>query len=66
MLRAGESLLANLMRGPDAPEIEAERIGESRRLYIWLDGNVPFYGTYGLDEQLARHEGQALPPPTLQ
>lgn len=39
---------------------------ESRRLYIWLDSNVPFYGTYGVEEQLAQHEGKAVPPPTLQ
>jgi len=39
---------------------------ERRRLYIWLDGNVPFYGTYEVDEQLAQHQGEALPPPALQ
>ncbi len=39
---------------------------ESRRLYIWLDGNVPFYGTYEVAEQLAQHAGEAVPPPTLQ
>ena len=40
--------------------------GELRRLYIWLDGNVPFYGTYDSDKQLAQKSGQLVPPPTLQ
>jgi hypothetical protein len=40
--------------------------GELRQLYIWLDGNVPFYGTYDSDEQLAQKSGRLVPPPTLQ
>ena len=39
---------------------------ELRRLYIWLDGNVPFYGTYEVEEQVAQRSGKAVPPPTLQ
>jgi len=39
---------------------------EFRRLYIWLDGNVPFYGTYESDTQLAQQNGVSVPPPTLQ
>ncbi|MCL4179659.1 MAG: hypothetical protein KJ072_18165 [Verrucomicrobia bacterium] len=39
---------------------------ERRRLYLWLDANVPFYGTYGREEQLAQREGQAIPPPSFQ
>ena len=39
---------------------------ELRRLYIWLDGNVPFYGTYDSDTQLAQQNGVSVPPPTLQ
>ena len=39
---------------------------ESRRLILWLDGNVPFYGTYGVQEQHAQHEGRAVPAPVLQ
>jgi hypothetical protein len=39
---------------------------ELRRLYIWLDGNVPFYGTYESDVRLAQKNGQSVPPPTLQ
>ena len=37
-----------------------------RRLYIWLDANVPFYGTYEQAQQLAKKDGQAVPPPLLQ
>ncbi|HLB74480.1 MAG TPA: hypothetical protein VJJ98_10710, partial [Sedimentisphaerales bacterium] len=36
------------------------------RLYIWLDGNVPFYGTYGEEEQLAQKAGKVVSPPILQ
>ena len=37
-----------------------------RRLYIWLDANAPFYGTYEPAQQLAQKDGQAVPPPLLQ
>jgi len=36
------------------------------RLYVWLDGNVPFYGTYGKAEQQAQRKGEAVPPPRVQ
>ncbi|MBN1817446.1 MAG: hypothetical protein JW828_08795 [Sedimentisphaerales bacterium] len=39
---------------------------ELRRLYLWLDGNVPFYGAYGTDEQYAQQHGMVIPPPALQ
>jgi hypothetical protein len=39
---------------------------ELQRLYIWLDGNVPFYGRYDEQMQLAQQSGQAVEPPTLQ
>jgi len=39
---------------------------ELQRLYIWLDGNVPFYGTYEVEEQVAQKSGKSVPPPTLQ
>ena len=41
---------------------EADR----RRLYLWLDANVPFYGTYDPAEQLAQREGKPIAPPRLQ
>jgi hypothetical protein len=37
-----------------------------RRIYLWLDANVPFYGTYDKGEQLAQREGKAIPPPEFQ
>ena len=37
-----------------------------RRLYIWLDANAPFYGTYEPAQQLAQKDGQAVQPPLLQ
>ncbi len=39
---------------------------ERRRIYIWLDANAPFYGTYEPAQQLAQKDGQAVQPPLLQ
>ncbi len=36
------------------------------RLYIWLDGNAPFYGTYNEEEQLAQRNGKVIAAPELQ
>jgi hypothetical protein len=36
------------------------------RLFVWLDGNVPFYGTYDQDEQQQQQLGAAVPPPRVQ
>ena len=36
------------------------------RLCLWLDANVPFYGTYEKEAQVAQQAGQAVPPPTVQ
>lgn len=35
---------------------------ERRRLYLWLDANVPFYGTYSHAEQLAQRNGASIAP----
>ena len=37
-----------------------------RRLYVWLDGNAPFYGTYGPQEQRAQRNAEAVAPPRVQ
>ncbi len=37
-----------------------------RKIYLWLDANVPFYGTYTAEAQLAQREGHAVRPPQLQ
>jgi hypothetical protein len=39
---------------------------ERRRIYLWLDANVPFYGTYDPGEQLAQREGKSVTPPKFQ
>jgi len=39
---------------------------DRRRLYLWLDANVPFYGTYGREEQLAQRQSESVPPPRFQ
>jgi hypothetical protein len=36
------------------------------RLCLWLDANVPFYGTYEKEAQVAQQAGRAVPPPKLQ
>jgi len=36
------------------------------RLCIWLDGNVPFYGTYEKEAQLAQQAGRIASPPAVQ
>jgi len=47
---------------------EAVQLPESdrRRLYLWLDGNAPFYGTYEEDQLRAQQLGQAIGPPAVQ
>jgi len=37
-----------------------------RALYIWLDSNVPFFGTYEEDDLQAQRLGLAVVPPPLQ
>jgi hypothetical protein len=34
-----------------------------RTLYLWLDANVPFYGTYDPDQQVAQLKGETIPSP---
>jgi hypothetical protein len=40
--------------------------GELRRIYLWVDGNGSFYGTYSRTARLAQFRGEAVPPPALQ
>ena len=37
-----------------------------RTIYLWLDANAPYYGTYEEEDLLAQKLRQAVPPPTLQ
>ena len=48
-----------------APHLKLED-DELRRLYLWLDGNAPFYGTYETETRLAQKTGRSVPPPALQ
>jgi len=65
-LGADESPLAGIL--DDATHAAALKLPaeDRQRLYIWLDGNVPFYGTYAEDQQRAQLSGKAAPPPRLQ
>ena len=37
-----------------------------RRIYLWLDGNASFYGSYSGRERLAQRNGEDIPVPELQ
>lgn len=39
---------------------------DRQRLYMWLDANGPFYGTYSQREQFAQQQGQPVAVPELQ
>ncbi len=39
---------------------------ERRRIYLWLDGNASFFGSYSKEERLAQMKGEVIPPPKLQ
>lgn len=53
----GDANHATEVRWPDA---------DRRRLELWLDANVPFYGVYTAAERLAQLKGAAVPPPQVQ
>jgi hypothetical protein len=63
---ADESPLTRILDDPNHAEQVQLPGAERRRIYIWLDGNAPFYGTYREEAQTAQREGQAVPPPQLQ
>jgi hypothetical protein len=65
-LGADESPLATIL--DDATHADHAELSdqERRHIYLWLDGNAPFYGTYGTEEQWAQRHGQAVAPPTVQ
>jgi hypothetical protein len=63
---ADESPLLKVLRDPIHKENVHLSKEHRRRIYIWLDANVPFYGTYEPKQQLAQRNGQAVPPPSLQ
>ncbi|MBI5684586.1 MAG: hypothetical protein HZC54_05870 [Verrucomicrobia bacterium] len=56
------AILDDATHRTQAPLPDADR----RRLYLWLDANVPFYGTYDHADQLAQREGRSVPVPLAQ
>ena len=40
--------------------------GQRRRIYLWLDGNGAFYGTYSEKERMAQRRGEVVAVPALQ
>ena len=39
---------------------------DRERLFVWIDGNAPFYGAYSEAEQEAQRKGEAIAPPRVQ
>jgi len=52
----------------DAVHSEHVDLGQQdqHHIYIWLDGNAPFYGTYEEEQQVAQRNGKAVSPPQIQ
>lgn len=65
-LGADASPLAAILAGE--PHGRYVRLPESvlRVFYLWLDAQVPFYGTDEEPHLLAQRRGEAIPPPALQ
>lgn len=63
---ADRSRLLKTLEGPKHAKRVRLSDEDRRRIYIWLDGNAPFYGTYSKEEQHAQRNGKALPPPRVQ
>ncbi|NQU20135.1 MAG: hypothetical protein HQ567_02550 [Candidatus Nealsonbacteria bacterium] len=63
---ADESPLSRILE--DATHREAVKMSDAgrRRINIWLDGNVPFYGTYRADQQRVQQAGGVPTTPILQ
>ncbi|MHC4403827.1 MAG: HzsA-related protein [Planctomycetota bacterium] len=65
-LGADESPLAKILDDPthraqvDLPD------DDRRRIYLWLDGNAPFYGTYDEPSRLAQRHGEVVSEPSVQ
>lgn len=55
-------ILDDAVHRPALQWSEADR----RRIYLWLDANAPFYGTYSVQDHAAQRRGEQVPLPTLQ
>jgi len=63
---ADESPLLKVLKDPIHKQHVHFSQEERQRINIWLDANVPFYGTYEQQQQLAQKSGQTVLPPSLQ
>jgi hypothetical protein len=63
---ADESPLVAVLADPNHAGTLGIPEEDVRRLYLWLDSNAPFYGTYGKGEREAQLAGKAVPPPRVQ
>jgi hypothetical protein len=63
---ADASPLTKILAGPEHAQQVKLSQAEWQRIYLWLDGNVPFYGVYRKEDQSAQRQGRALPPPVIQ
>jgi hypothetical protein len=63
---ADESRLTKILE--DATHAAGAKLSaeDRQRLYLWLDSNAPFYGTYGPQEQAAQLRGELVAVPTTQ
>ena len=56
------AILGDATHRPELKWTEEER----RRIYLWLDANVPFYGTYSHEEQIVQLRGDSIQAPAFQ
>ena len=63
---ADESRLVKILDDPTHATRAKLPAEDRRRLILWLDGNAPFYGVYGPEEQQAQRSGQSVPLPQVQ
>ena len=63
---ADRSKLAAILTGEKHGKYVKVPDQDLRTLYLWLDANAPFYGTYEEDGLAAQKLGEAVPPPALQ
>jgi hypothetical protein len=58
---ADESPLTKILDDPTHRPKLTWTDAERRTVFLWLDANAPFYGTYSHDEQLAQRAGELIP-----
>jgi len=63
---ADRSKLAAILTGQAHGKYVRLPDADLRTIYLWLDANAPYYGTYEEKDLLAQKLGQAVPPPALQ